>query len=159
MRENTWLILWLVRWRFVFLLCIVPWLDHHRLGGRVDRHLCLESDACSLKIDMWKMKFSLMMHWQSFWFGIFRVCTLVLSDMLCFMILHDLACSWLALRSTKYSSASVLKFAWAYEYYDIMFELYACIVSSRCRMVCLLSPCDSRCLLTIILDWDVEIVD
>ena len=37
------------------------------------------------------------------------------------------------------------------------FELYPCIVSSRCRMVCLLSPCDSQCLLTIILDSDVEV--
>ena len=38
-----------------------------------------------------------------------------------------------------------------------MFESYPYIVSSKCRMVCLLSLCDSWCVLTIISDLDVEV--
>ena len=34
---------------------------------------------------------------------------------------------------------------------------YIPIVSSKCRMVCLLSPCDSWCVLTIILDLKEEV--
>ena len=39
------------------------------------------------------------------------------------------------------------------------FELYPYIVSSKCRMVYLLSPCDSWCVFTIILDSDVKVED
>ena len=47
------------------------------------------------------------------------------------MILHDLARSWLDVRSAIFSSTFVLKSAWAYEYYDIMFELYPRIVKLK----------------------------
>ena len=51
-----------------------------------------------------------------------KFCTLVLFDTLCLMILHALACSWLDLRSTR-CSASVLRYAWAYEYVIIFWVI------------------------------------
>ena len=71
--ENTWSVMWLVGWRYILQLHVTKTQPPFCLSRRVDRHLCLKSDACSPKIDTWKMKFNLMMHWQSFWFCMFRV--------------------------------------------------------------------------------------
>ena len=60
---------------------------------------------------------------------------------------YDLALRVVDLCSTKLSSAFASTVCIACNI-TIMFELYSCIVSSKYMIARLLSPCDSRCMLT-----------
>ena len=68
---------------------------------------------------------------------------------------YDLALRVVDLCSARLSSAFALTVCIACDI-TAMFELYSYIASSKYRMAYLLSPCDSRCMLTSISDSDLE---